>query len=721
MTLTALLLALGLGVVPQDGPSYKIGGDTVPVQIPTWTGARPYRIAQGPGGRYAFLDGQLLGKASSGFEWSDLPPVPTGVSSTKQRVLVNVVARTDTMFKTEAWQQVPGTIYSEDMRAIKREVALFCHLVHAMSGGKVDVEPTWRLDETLRFVDHPSDLGTNYLAPFVNATSAKPSEGLGPFDSILLLTPLFSREIHSMRLDGTPVASLPMYAYFDRVRPGQLARAMYNAWLASPSGTTLAFSNPIGAGPLPLLNAEDWQGMSDEPAPAGPSDRAVRTSGDGVAVRPEFATWFAQATGRQAVRKSGGWVHFPGPLPAGSDEDVFKAQPANPETPTDKETAFGPGQAEKLPIGGTFAIKTSTDPDRGSVGELKEMSIRRAGWVRILGAFDGEALPMVQFSIKPRGAMLPLDLVVIGDGKQARFRMFGWSRGSGAVVPEDGKVLDLSAEPSWQQVRVAHGIRRVEGVFLATPESTREAFTEALPSAFLDDAAALGGSAEVSQVIPAVTKDDVWEEAKLMASTSDTDVLLRGLSSKSGLVQLNAALRFAEIQLPAAVPGLALVARDYNPRLAAAGARALIKQGTPDAIAALRYNFQNALGDFVKEFTAEVLPPVDERKVLSELSLALNARRPEARAAAARCLGRQPFKEASMVLLAFLNDKEPVVRAAALAAVPERTNVTFPRVLGAARNDPSDFVRAAAFAKLKEWNAPEAAEQAKDPSPRVRG
>ncbi len=726
--------ALSLALAFQTGPSYKIGGDTVQVKIPEWKNQTPPDVYEFNGWKYGFSKGTLVAKGKKGFDWEDVSTtsLPGGV---KQKFLINLVTRTDTLTYNSYFWQRQGTVFADDLRAIKHETALFCHLVNVLTEGKVEVEPTWRIDEITRFVDKEDALGEHYLEQFVNATDVKPSEGLGPFAAILVLSPMVQTKIAFGKLDGCPTASIPLYDYFDRSRPGQLARIMLNSWLRAKAGGTFLMSDPLGSGPLILEAPSDW---IDAPwqkfllHPAHQIDfRASIVANGYLLVQPAFAELYAAKLGRQPVAQSGHWVIFESHQLTSDQTDVqrlgISPVPVDMEV-APPELAFTPGQAEQLPTSGSFTAKTVADPDRGSVGEIKESSFRRNGWVRLLSPFDGASQGVIEFSLKPRGNVWPVNIVVVGDGTTKVFCLFGTQESAPGYphrYSEAGAVeLDIKAEPVWQKVAFKHGMKSVEAVYLATPSTSNaeEMDRGSYPSLLFDDLAAKAApTGDLTPVKPAVPMPNpIFDRARIANTTQDEAALLKLLTDESVLVRLTAAHRFLKIKNPAAVPALATIASSYNPRMAEFGAGALAFQGTEAAIGALRYNYQNALGDYVKQFSANNMPAVNERKILSELSLGLNARRPDARAAAARALARQPFKEATMVLLSFLNDVEPVVRAAAIEAIPEKQPAAFQRVLGFARNDPSDYVRSAAFRKLAQWGAPEAAEISKDPSLRVR-
>lgn len=796
----------------QTDLTYEIGGEKIQVQLPTWKGpeAGP-DVVEVDGWKYGFRDGKLIDKADKGWGWDDLGRTVTTTQVTNWPLLINVVGQLNLASDIGYLTQREGDIYTDDLKPLKRETAIFCYLVQQYTGGKVAIRPTWRVAEQMVLADSKpflwQSLAAPYLAPYVNATTDKPAEGLGPFASSLLLEPSFSRSISLTSLDKRPIASVPVYSYFDRARPGQLARAMFNAWVASlavaaqpdgPAGIE-DIPEPMGDGPLPLLHPDDiahgnYAVLADPSLPRSDtqlstlttSDLAAKLGGDSLArsgagswsvsaggqgsgvardqgqagilfakgeksflaVRLPFADLFTKKLGKspigQAKLNGSAFVIFEGAGVKNSvrDDETLGLSPA-PQTPVPGDTLvkFDPGQAEKLPIAGGFEAKTVADPDRGSVGEIREVAVRRKGWVRLLGPFDGSKQPFLEFWIKPRGRTWPLNIVVQGDGWAGGvFRLSGPLTGmpdSPPLYSEDGAVdLTLSQDPAWQKVIVDLRLLQpgaslpIKGVYLSVPANAGAATAPrtGAPAILLDDFGvveqASGSltptSPAPSSGTPAVDATDPRLRAAFAHKTDDQAALLKLLGDADTTVQWNAADRFMRLKNPASIAGLALIGRHFNPRLAWTGSLALAQQGSDTAIDALRYNFQRGLGDFVKQYSAQAMPAINDRKILAELAVGLNARRPEARAEVVRALARQPFKEASLVMGTFLNDLDPLVRLAVVQSLPQKDETMIKRLLGEAQNDPSDEVRAAAFKKLKEWGAPEASEAAKDPSPRVR-
>lgn len=769
-----MLAALAFAVLAQGGPSYLVGGEQVQVQLPKWDVPASVSSVSRDGQIFGFVDGRLVGRGTKSLGWDDLPAaVPA--SEPAQPILVDLVTRIDSLAGDGCLLQRQATLFSDDTKLLKQEAALFCHLVALATLGKTKFEVTWRVDEQLRFLGADPDewrqRAPGDLAPDVNATAEKPSSGLGPFASIFVLHPTFGRSIGLTSLDGKPLVTIPAYAYLDRSRPGQLARAMFDAWVRAQSGTGDSFeiADPIGGGPLVLDRISDWSGSIWTSLPLVSQDALAKRLGgtkltrygrtwmlgaEGtlasvgfdlgqaglllksssaaiLAVRPAYRDLYETKLGKSPTERMvlGGeaFLVFDGTgLPASAkDTELLALSPTAPPEDGATQIDFAPGMAERLPRSGSFDTKTVADPERGSVGEIRELAIRRQGWVRLVGA-SPTPHETATFWIKPRGAPWPLNVVVVTAEGPHVFRLFGRVELQPGVLARyvEGSAVDLDvkAEPSWQKVVIPLGPGSLLGVYLATPAYSdgMEMPRSAPPSLLIDDVA-LGAAATATLAAPTLpTVSEDVQRAVQAHSTSDEVLLLKLLGDPSDLVKLNAADRFRTIKNASAIPELTKIARDVNPRLAQAGSLALGAQGSNTAIAALRYNFQSALGDFSKQFGAQALPAVNERRILAELSVGLNARRPEARAEIVRALARQPFREASLVMMTFLNDLEPSVRKAVVESLPAKDETVLKRVIGVAQNDGSDEVRAAAYRRLKEWSAPEFEGAAKDPSPRVR-
>ncbi len=770
----SLLAALSLAVLAQGGPSYLVGGEPVQVQLPKWEVPSSVATLAHDGQIFGFVDGRLVGRGTKSLGWDDLPPATVGTEPA-QPILVDLVTRVDTLSEGEYLLQRQATLFSDDTKLLKQEAALFCHLVAVATQGKTKFEVTWRVDEQLRFLGADPDewrqRAPSDIAPDVNATAEKPSSGLGPFASIFVLHPTFGRSIGLTSLDGKPLVTIPAYAYLDRSRPGQLARAMFDAWVRaqSASGDSFELADPIGGGPLTLDRLGDWIGSNWTSLPIRSQEALAKGLGgtkltrtghtwnltvDGgaipvgddfgqaglllksrsskvLAVRPTYRDLFETKLGKAPTERTvlGGeaFVLFDGAgvTVSTKDAEILGLSPTAPAEDAAKSIAFSPGEAEKLPRSGSFEAKTVADPERGSVGEIRELAIRRQGWIRLVGASAGQSAAAT-FWLKPRGAPWPLNVVVLTSEGARVFRLFGRQEPQPGTYPryDEGTAVDLEvkAEPIWQKIAVPLGTGTLFGVYLATPANADglEMQRSTPPSVLIDDVEIGATDALTPTATPAAAPDEETQRAKHAHTTSDQAVLLKLLADPSDAVKLNAADRFRTIKNAGAIPELTKIARDVNPRLAQAGSLALGAQESSTAIAALRYNFQSALGDFSKQFGAQALPPVNERRILAELSVGLNARRPEARAEIVRALARQPFREASLVMMTFLNDLEATVRKAVIESLPAKDETVLKRVVGIAQNDPSDDVRAAAYRRLKEWGAPEFSGAVKDPSSRVR-
>jgi hypothetical protein len=132
------------------------------------------------------------------------------------------------------------------------------------------------------------------------------------------------------------------------------------------------------------------------------------------------------------------WIVFErgSATPSMSDAELLGAKLDVPAVGEPADLPFGPGEAERLPVSGSFSAKTVADPERGSVGEIREMSFRRSGWVRLTGSSDAAKSPFLEFMLKPRGSVWPVNLVVETSGGLGVFQMFGRTPGlTGARRP----------------------------------------------------------------------------------------------------------------------------------------------------------------------------------------------------------------------------------------------------------------------------------------------
>lgn len=664
-----------------------------------------------------------------------------------------VLDRVDLLSLRGLWRQWRTDFFTEDLRALEQETALFVNLVRIATKGQVKIAPTWTLDEDVLFGDEESLLSRSMLDGYL-----KPLLPNG-HRSVLVVHPSVNEREVLGAVGGTPYASLSYYKHADAARPGQMARAMFNAWVATlpyhlrdagwqvPDSVAWPLPGPATPGaPIPLtpvnaivpkgaysiltgnrasgfgdrlpaLSAEPqaWEAVQDDPWSRLPRvDVEPPTKATTVPIG--LAEWVAKSSGAKAtaiVESAGqtcivfdGPMSQPTPTPGGSllSDEVRNAT----------KLSFSPGQAESLPASGYFELKTVGDNDRGSVAEIRESSARRKGWVRMLGAADPTKTPVLEFWLKPRAGVRPIDVwFKTADGDGYSVRMFGPTsseRDRGSVV----EFLQLQPEPVWQRVVIEFGklsTKPVDSVYLRVPpDSERELLMRTSPPAWLVDdfeyresATATVTPKTLSRPIPPAFDSTLAEDrsrAIAAAPASSVEAVTKLLSDPDDLVKLNALMFFKRNNLQAPVASVIPFVTSFNARIAGLAAEQLAKSGKAEAFEAIRRATQFGLSDFTKGAAASAIPKLDERKVLGELTVLLHMKSASARAAAVDALGRQDFKEAELVMLSFLYDTDPRVRYQVVQNVRLEQEAVLNRIQEVARLDLSESVRAMANARL---------------------
>jgi len=745
------LLALAISAQSPALQSVTLDRRVVAPKLPSWT------AVESPATRGdAVVFGKTL-RPKWGTTWAEVSADAT-VSDSGAVVWptqIVVLDRTDTLSQRGLWRQWRADFFTEDLRTIEQETALFVNLVRIVTKGQVKIAPTWTLEEDVFFGDEEGMMGRAMLDAYLQPLLPNGHR------SVLVVHPAVGQREVLGAVGGTPYASLSYYKHADAARPGQMARAMFNAWAATlpyhlrdagwqvPDSVAWPLPEPMSLGaPIPLssVNAmvpkgaysvltgnrsngfgdrlpqtiagpQPWDSVKDdpwsrllrvEPAPTGGFQWATAPIG--------LADWMAKTSGGKAVSTveiaGETVVVFDQPLP-----DV----PLTPgmsllsdEVRNATKLSFAPGQAEGLPVSGFFELKTVGDNDRGSVAEIRESSLRRKGWVRMLGPADPAKTPVLEFWLKPRAGVRPIDVwFKTTEGEGYSVRLFGptsseMDRGSAV------EFLQVQPDPVWQRVVIEFGKlspKPVDSVFLRVPHDAEfELAMRTSPPAWLVDdfeyrdapSATVTPKTSSRPIPPALDSTLAEDRSRAIAAApaSSAQAIAKLLADPDDLVRLNALIFFKRNNLQAPVDALIPLVTSFNSRVAGMTAEQLAKSGKSEAFEAIRRATQFGLSDFTKGAAAAAIPKLDERKVLGELTVMLHMKSASARAAAVAALGRQEFREADLVMLSFLYDTDARVRYQVVHDLRLEQEAVLNRLQEVARLDLSESVRALANARL---------------------
>lgn len=745
------LLALAISAQAPALQSVTLDRRVVAPKLPSWT------AVESPAMRgEAVVVGKTL-RSSIGTTWAEVAADAT-VSDNGAVVWptqIVVLDRSDTLGLRGLWRQWRSDFSTEDLRSIEQETAIFVNLVRIVTKGQVKIAPTWTLEEDVLFGDEESMMSRSMLDGYLRPLLPNGHR------SVLVVHPAVGQREVLGAVGGTPYASLSYYRHADAARPGQMARAMFNAWAATlpyhlrdagwqvPDSVAWPLPQPMSLGaPIPLapVNAivpkgafsvltgnrsqgfgdrlpqtiagpQAWDAVKDdpwsrllrtEPAPTGGFEWAKAPIG--------LADWMSKISSGKAVSTleidGETVVIFDQPMPEVALKPSTNLLPDDVRNST--KLTFTPGQAEGLPVSGSLELKTVGDNDRGSVAEIRELSMRRKGWVRMLGPADPAKTPVLEFWLKPRAGVQPIDVWFrTTDGEGYSVRLFGPTLSEmdrGTAV----EYLQLQPEPVWQRVVIEFGklsSKPIDSVFLRVPKDgeLELAGRTASPAWLVDDfeyresASATVTSKTSSRPIPAALDSTLPEDrARAVASSpaASSGAVAKLLTDPDDIVKLNALLFFKRNNLQAPMEALIPLVTSFNSRVAGMAAEQLAKTGKAEAFEAIRRATQFGLSDFTKGAAASAIPKLDERKVLGELTVLLHMKSASARAAAVAALGRQEFREADLVMLSFLYDTDPRVRYQVVQDVRLEQEAVLNRLQEVARLDLSESVRALANARL---------------------
>ncbi len=450
-----MLAFLLSAIIPQQTQPlgvYDIGGEKVPAVLPTWTAERkPPQYLDSGGYRYHFSGGNLVGRTLGTGEWSDLPALVAKANSQpviEWPLMIFVSGESESLARTEYgfWAQKRALVENEELRQVRREVALFCELVKAHTGGRVAIRPQFEVDAEVITVP----AGHSLMAPAFEQVLSRLTHST---KSAFVLTSELDDKIGTMdgRNSPIPIAFVPVFASLDPLNRGKLARCLLTQWTRQAQSVARHGGLPITVSGLeyhPMLRgrplefpvtpddvlrgfsvwselakpdsfgtprstapgAWNWLEVSDDPwvklpllsqeqirahnvLEIGLQNRGTAQFGNWRVVQDRYADLVGEKSGLKAVGyfALGGRlvVAFEGGSPAMTDAQLIGslALQNQPEPTSTIPTAlpFNAGEAEKLAASGFWQVTTVVDSDRGAVAEIRELPRPRNNWLRLIG------------------------------------------------------------------------------------------------------------------------------------------------------------------------------------------------------------------------------------------------------------------------------------------------------------------------------------------------
>ena len=449
-------------------------------------------------------------------------------------------------------------------------------------------------------------------------------------------------------------------------------------------------------------------------------------------VRPPFVSLFINHSKPGLSLKPIGWFEYGNAIacvfsvigdPGKSDLDrldikEFPAMPMVNMAPRDLSPWNSRPDPTTVKPNGGLRVVAGSDAERGSILEIPSPGLNRSGKLVLFGKsgttlFDGSANRYVSFWVHADHPE-PMELWVYGlNGKIAMFGLFGQQRTpaelSGNTYPD---VLELPLG-KWAQATVLlpEGFGPVERIVFSTARYTDfwDRTQNAPGQIRLGEFSASPTGTPTRFAVPEAPAPDS-EEAKAAfyanlpdaPNQDDLNQAIRWLSDRSVLVRLNAAKAFTRIVEPKAVATLSDWARGIEPRLSEIAMKALIRQGTSEARAAIRQGLDYGPYDHTRAFAALALGSKDQPDLAGPISVLLASRSWKGRMAGVEALAKIGTKQASHISMAFLLEVEPNVRLAVTRLADVSDDLVCRRILWSAVNDPNDSVRLLSYQRLFE-------------------
>jgi len=230
-------------------PQLDLGGVRTQAAIPRWTPdpVNESRLKEGDW-TYHFKNNRLIGRSKNGGGWDEVSgPRPESASPIQWPIKFYVTGSLDQIGETEAGLWLPRRymIDGDELRALRSEVSLFSHLVTQYTGGRFNIQPDFEVDNEVRLLE-PSESVPDALSDVLKGRLITNK----PYRSCFAITPELDFQPTVGYVGSVPTTYLPFFAVHDMEAPGQVARALYNAWVEQVQFAAAREGYPIASAPL---------------------------------------------------------------------------------------------------------------------------------------------------------------------------------------------------------------------------------------------------------------------------------------------------------------------------------------------------------------------------------------------------------------------------------------------------------------------------------------
>lgn len=234
-------------------PMIDLGGVRTPVTIPQWF---PDPVGDSTftadGWTYHAQGGNLTHRTRSTGDWAEVTSLgaqATSPTTVKWPMKIFVAAQLDQISQTEYgfWMPRKYVIDFDELKGVRQEVALFCHMARTYTGGRVEIEPDFEVDQEIRLLP-PDQKADEALMDSLRGRLIT-SQG---YRSCLAISSELDFQPTSRVIGNVPTTFIPFYSSFDLLAPGQLARVLFNSWTEQLQASAKLEGFEIASAPLRL-------------------------------------------------------------------------------------------------------------------------------------------------------------------------------------------------------------------------------------------------------------------------------------------------------------------------------------------------------------------------------------------------------------------------------------------------------------------------------------
>lgn len=230
-------------------PQIDLGGVRTQAAIPKWTPdlATESRLTA-DGWTYHFRSGNLIARSKSGGGWDEIAgPNAEDPKTIAWPIKFYVTGSLDQIGQTDVglWLPKRYSIDGDDMKGLRNEIALFAHMVRQYTNGRFTILPDFEADTEVRLLE-PNQTVESALKDVLagRLITAK------PYRSCFAITPELDFQPRTGVVGSVPTTYFPFFASFDLEAPGQVARALYNAWVEQVQAAAAREGYPIDSQPI---------------------------------------------------------------------------------------------------------------------------------------------------------------------------------------------------------------------------------------------------------------------------------------------------------------------------------------------------------------------------------------------------------------------------------------------------------------------------------------